>query len=1328
MANTVAVTTSGRAEVDALLHSHRWVGPSVTFGFPTDASQYDAAIDTGNFAPLTDKQAGAIRSAFRSVESFTALDFIELDANPGAALLRFGGSNIPTQRDLNGGNGTARLPGESSAAGDGWLGDGLDADFGEVGWAIFWHEAGHALGLRHPFETAPFSNVPMALNWDTPEFTMMTYRAFEGGTADSGTWPGVQHFPQSFMMLDIAALQHMYGADFTHNATDTVYRFSPDSGSYAINGVPTPEPTVDIYGANPVENREINVLFTTIWDGGGVDTYDFSLYGTIDQLEIDLRPGGWTDVDRDSNWQAANLGGGPHGDGATGFARGQVFNALLYRAAPNLPYDNRSLIENAIGGSGDDIITGNLANNRLEGRNGNDTLEGFAGFDTLNGGEGRDTASWFNAAAGVTVNLLQARAFGSGSGGTDQLISIEDVLGSAHTDNITGDDGDNVILGVGGHDFLFGRHGNDTILGGEGNDLIEETRGLNILEGEAGNDTIRPGADPDAIDGGTGLDTVDYSFSTSRVIVDRPFGGGIAGFAFGDTYTSIERFIGSAFDDTIKGGSGAETLEGGEGNDWLEGGFGNDRLIGGRGIDTLLGGAGADTLDGGDDYDGAWFTGAFVAINLTTGLHGGAATGDVFLRIESFLGGDAADSMMGNGDAHDFYGGAGDDTLDGAAGDDKLFGGLGDDVLYGGFGNDTLYGGGGNDEYWGGEGFDLVSFADRAGPVFLDLAPGIGGIVFNPPTLVSIEDIEGSAFGDEIWGGAGVANYIRGGAGGDTIGGRGDGDVISGEQGDDVIVVSGFELSVNGDGGAAVGGFDTLRVGGTAGSFNWATNSFAVDGKAIFQVVGFEMARGGAGGDVFTANWENLSFYGEDGADTLTGGSGDNVLEGAGGPDRLFFGGGFDYADYRSDTAGVLVDIRAFLSASGHAAGDTWLDAPEGLMGGAGNDSLGGSDGANRLLGRDGNDYISAYAGDDTVEGGAGDDSLEGGLGADIVSGADGHDRISDGLGILLPAGEEDGAEDTLSGGAGNDTMIAGGGADRLEGGEDDDLLTGGAGADHLAGGGGHDVLADHTQEPEATGALLAGSYAATDADTLLGGEGHDLLLSGGGGDLIDGGADIDSLLMDFTGALGALVFSMRPNGGSFDMTLGGAVTATVRNVETLHVTAGSGRDVMNATAASFYVVFDGGPGNDVLRGGASGDVLMGWTGNDRLVGNGGDDLLAGSLGADTMEGGAGADLFRWDSAAEGRDRIIGFVSGEDRLWVDASGFRGGLREDMDLAATGRFVEGSVATAARGQFLYDQATGTLLWDVDGTGARGAALMANLGAGTALASTDFMVVA
>ena len=102
-------------------------------------------------------------------------------------------------------------------------------------------------------------------------------------------------------------------------------------------------------------------------------------------------------------------------------------------------------------------------------------------------------------------------------------------------------------------------------------------------------------------------------------------------------------------------------------------------------------------------------------------------------------------------------------------------------------------------------------------------------------------------------------------------------------------------------------------------------------------------------------------------------------------------------------------------------------------------------------------------------------------------------------------------------------------------------------------------------------------------------------------------------------------------------------------------------------------------PGNDLLRGGAAEDVLIGSGGNDRLFGNDGNDLLVGGAGRDTLVGGTGADTFRWDVASEGTDVIQGFVSGEDKLWIDASGFKGSLAENMDLAAKNRFVLGSGA-------------------------------------------------
>src|SRR5262245_7138468 len=99
----------------------------------------------------------------------------------------------------------------------------------------------------------------------------------------------------------------------------------------------------------------------TLWDGGGIDTYDFSNYTT--SLSVNLQPGNWTTV---SSTQLANLGGGHT-------AIGNIANAYLYNNNP------ASLIENAIGGSGNDTIVGNATNNRLTGGAGNDTLDGVTG-------------------------------------------------------------------------------------------------------------------------------------------------------------------------------------------------------------------------------------------------------------------------------------------------------------------------------------------------------------------------------------------------------------------------------------------------------------------------------------------------------------------------------------------------------------------------------------------------------------------------------------------------------------------------------------------------------------------------------------------------------------------------------------------------------------------------------------------------------------------------------------------------------------------------------------------------------------------------------------
>ena len=140
------------------------------------------------------------------------------------------------------------------------------------------HEFGHTLGLKHGHANdrpGPTEDLlPAALN--SMEFSVMTYHRYVGDTAPfNDTEEG--SFAQSLMMLDIAAIQYMYGANFNSNAGNTVYTFSTTTGEMFIDGVGQGTP-------------QANRIFRTIWDGNGVDTYDLSNYSA--NLQIDLAPGG----------------------------------------------------------------------------------------------------------------------------------------------------------------------------------------------------------------------------------------------------------------------------------------------------------------------------------------------------------------------------------------------------------------------------------------------------------------------------------------------------------------------------------------------------------------------------------------------------------------------------------------------------------------------------------------------------------------------------------------------------------------------------------------------------------------------------------------------------------------------------------------------------------------------------------------------------------------------------------------------------------------------------------------------------------------------------
>jgi len=205
-------------------------------------------------------------------------------------------------------------------------------------------------------------------------------------------------------------------------------------------------------------------------------------------------------------------------------------------------------------------------------------LAGTSDSDLIIGGAGRDTVSYADAANGVTVTL--AAGSQQTGAGLDELVSIENLLGSRFADNLSGD-----------------AHGN-FIWGGDGNDVLKGLDGDDVLDGGLGDDSL---------DGGAGIDVVDYSKATAAVTIDlrQVTQSTVMGV---DTFISIEGSIGSAFNDVMIGGrleglSTNDLLLGDAGNDILFGGAGHDQLYGGAGNDTLTGGPGQDILDGGDGDD-----------------------------------------------------------------------------------------------------------------------------------------------------------------------------------------------------------------------------------------------------------------------------------------------------------------------------------------------------------------------------------------------------------------------------------------------------------------------------------------------------------------------------------------------------------------------------------------------------------------------------------------------------------------------------------------------------------------------------------------------------
>lgn len=878
-------------------------------------------------------------------------------------------------------------------------------------------------------------------------------------------------------------------------------------------------------------------------------------------------------------------------------------------------YTGTALGDIIVGGAGDDIIFGLGGDDKLGGgTGGNDVFDGGDGNDIIDGGVGSDTSSYQDATSGVVVSLAIAGQQDTVGAGKDTLVSIENLIGSAFNDKLTGSAGDNVLDGGDGVDTVSYAGATAGVRVDLGVATVQDTIGaghdtlINFenVTGSAFDDVLSGNAGNNVIAGGGGIDTLSYAGSTAGVSVSLAL-------------TTVQDTIGAGKDTVF----GFENLVGSGFNDKLAGNSSDNRLDGGAGVDTLS------------------YSGAAAGVNVHLALTGVQDTGgdghDTISNFENLTGSAFDDVLGGTSGNNVLTGGGGNDTVSYAdatagvtvslaiagaqntvgAGTDTLFA---IENLVGSAFNDKLFGSDGDNVLDGGAGIDTVSYASATAGVHVSLADtgAQDTLGSGHDTLGNFENLTGSAFDDLLTGASGD-NVISGGAGNDTVsysaatagvtvnlglttaqdtGGAGKDTLFNIEN----VTGSAFNDRLFGTDGDNVldggGGVDTVSYAG-------ATAGVHVDlGTSASQDTV------GAGHDTLL-NFENVT--GTAFNDVLAGNSGDNVISG---------GGGVDTVSYAGATAGVTVSLAVATAQDTLGAGTDTLFGIENLTGSAFNDKIIGS---------------------------GGDNVLEGGAGIDTVSYASASGPVTVDLGLTT-------AQAT---GAGNDTLA---GFENVIGSSFDDKLTGTAGDNVFSGGGGSDTVsyaaatAGVTVDLSLTTAQKtggSGSDTLFNIENLIGSKFNDHFFGSASDNSFDGGAGLDSV--SYASATGGVVVSLARARAQDTQ---GAGTDTLLNIENL--VGSTFDDVLSGNAGNNTL--NGGLGNDTLTYagatagvvvslaitygqatlGAGKDTIAGFenlTGTDfrdKLFGNTGDNVLTGGLGNDQLSGGLGSDTAAYAEAASG--------------------------------------------------------------------------------------------
>ena len=503
---------------------------------------------------------------------------------------------------------------------------------------------------------------------------------------------------------------------------------------------------------------------------------------------------------------------------------------------------------------------------------------------------------------------------------------------------------------------------------------------------------------------------------------------------------------------------------------------------------------------------------------------------------------------------------------------------------------------------------------------------------------------------------------------------------------EDTFFYTSYTLGLNIENGLVLGTdaftlFGNVLNNGLTG--NGAANSlYGFDGNnSLSGMAGSDVLFGAKGNDTLDGGADADSLYGGDNNDSLTGGFGVDRLEGGLGNDTYVL----------DSTAPLVLGGLSFVY-------DTVVEAAD-----AGIDTIRIAR-AISSIGIDDTFFYTSYTLGQTIENG-------------VVIGTEAFDLTGNTLGNQLTG---NGAANYLRGLGGNDRLQGQGGDDTVEGGNGQDTLAGGEGADLLRGDDGNDNLSGD-------GGL----------DTLEGGDGNDVYILDNTAAFVPGGsAQVYDTVAELPGggtdtiriARAVADFGIDDTTWYTSYTLGTEIeNGLVLGIDDFDLVGNAARNVLTGNVGANLL--DGQGGNDVLNGGFGADTLLGGLGNDALNGGNEDDLLAGGDGLDTLTGGAGADRFRFDTtprATTNRDVIADYSVADDTIELSLAIFTKLALGVLDPAAFGL---GAVATDAAQRILYDDATGSLFYDADGSGAaRAPVLFATVTPGLGLTADDIVVIA